>query len=69
MEIKKEYKMKITHSSELKTGDVIAFETHYNWKSPMSLLSLLIRKFAKLKYNHVGVIVLVWGIPMVYESL
>jgi hypothetical protein len=54
---------------DLKTGDTIAFETHFEWKSPMSWLSYAIRRFAKLKYNHIGVIVWVWGRPMVFESL
>lgn len=37
-------------------GDVIFFRTKFSLWSPMSWLSALIRFFARIKYNHVGII-------------
>lgn len=51
------------------TGDIIAFATKFTLKDPVSILGPIIRSVAKVPYNHVGVIVNVWGIPMVYESV
>lgn len=40
----------------LKTGDVVFFRDSFSW-NPMTWLATLIRFFAKIKYNHVGVII------------
>lgn len=50
------------------TGDLIFFRTKLSL-NPASWLSTLIRFFAKIKYNHVGVIILIWGEPFVIEAL
>lgn len=55
--------------SELKTGDIILFHTLVKWYSPMSWLSGLIRFFTKCRYNHVGVVVLNWGVPFLNEAI
>lgn len=35
----------------------------------MSWLSAIIRFFADIKYNHVGIVVFVWDVPMLYEAV
>jgi len=49
-------------------GQVIAFRTPLSMK-PISWLSAVIRLFAKVKYNHVGIIIIVYGRAMVAESV
>ena len=46
----------------VKTGDLVYFRTG-------SFLGKAIQEIADLEYNHVGIIVHVWGEPMVYEAL
>lgn len=53
----------------VETGDLIFFRTRFKWYSPISWLSAAIRFFAKIEYNHVGVIVSVWEEPMVLEAV
>jgi len=54
---------------KVKTGDIIAFKSQFKLFKPVTWLSYLIRIITKQEYNHTGVIVYVWGIPMVYESM
>jgi hypothetical protein len=41
---------------DVRTGDLVFFHDSLSW-NPMSWLATLIRFFAKIKYNHVGVVV------------
>ncbi len=54
---------------KVKTGDIVFFRTKFSWKSPMSWLSVAIRWAARIKYNHVGVVVENWGQPFINEAL
>lgn len=58
--------MKIT---DFKTGDLILFHTQLKWYSPMSWLSVAIRFFTKSYYNHIGVVVVNWGVPFLNEAI
>jgi hypothetical protein len=51
-----------------KDGQIIAFRTPLSIK-PISWLSSAIRFFAKVKYNHVGIIITLYGRAMVAESV
>lgn len=42
--------------TDYKAGDLVFFRDTLKWSNPMSWLATLIRFFAKVKYNHVGVI-------------
>lgn len=55
-------------TTDLKTGDVVLFHTPLTWR-PTSWVAALIRHFTKYGYNHVGVIVCDWHIPMLNESV
>lgn len=52
----------------LKTGDIILFYTPFRWYKIRTYLSALIRFFASTKYNHAGVVVNSWGVPMLNEA-
>jgi len=54
--------------TNFKTGDIILFHTPVKWYSPMSWLAGLIRVFTKCRYNHVGVVILNWGVPFLNEA-
>lgn len=54
---------------DIRTGDIVFFRTKFKWYSPISWLSVMIRWIAGVQYNHVGIIVKNWGIPMVNEAL
>ena len=47
---------------QTQTSDIVFFHTG-------SWLARMIRKIAKIKYNHVGIVVHVWGVPMLYEAV
>jgi len=53
----------------IKTGDIIYFRTLFHIFKPMSWLGVLIRLFTKVKYNHVGLIVLIEKLPFVIEAV
>jgi len=54
---------------DVRTGDIVLFRTPFKLWKPASWLSALIRYFAKIKYNHVGVVVSNWNVPFVNEAL
>lgn len=54
---------------EFKTGDIIFFKTKFKWHKPSTWLSLMIRKIARIEYNHVGIIVNNWYVPFVNEAV
>ena len=58
---------KLTYT-DLKTGDVAAFRTSFNVIKPVTWLSTSIRYFAKIKHNHVGVIITT-DKTEIYESI
>lgn len=53
----------------IKTGDIIFFRSKFYWYSPMSWLSAAIRLFAKIKYNHVGIIIEIDKCLFVLEAI
>lgn len=52
-----------------KTGDIVFFRTKLCWYKPATWLAYIIRKVAKIDYNHVGVLVRVWDEPFIIEAL
>ena len=48
----------------LKTGDIIAFRTKFNLFKPLTYLSAAIRFFAKVKHNHIGVLIVENNVPL-----
>ena len=52
-----------------RTADVAFSRKEFSWKKVSSYLPTMIRKIAKIEYNHVGVIVFNWGVPMVNEAV
>lgn len=54
---------------ELKTGDIVLFHSDFKFYSPISYLSAAIRFFADIYYNHVGIIIKNWDVPMVNEAV
>jgi len=53
----------------VRTGDIIAFKTKAIWYNPLTWLGPIIRKIAKIEYNHVGVIVELYNKPFVFEAI
>jgi len=54
--------------THLKTGDIVAFRRIKQWWNPMSWLSQAIRRIAKVRYNHVGVIAEINNKMMLFEA-
>lgn len=54
---------------EYKTGDIIFFRIKFKWYNPTTWISALVRLFATIEYNHVGIVVLNWDMPMVNEAV
>jgi hypothetical protein len=53
----------------LQTGDIVYFRTRARLLNPLTWIAPPIRFFAKIKYNHVGVIVENWDVPFVNEAV
>jgi hypothetical protein len=54
---------------DFKSGDRIFVRGNLIWYKPMSWLSALIRFFAKIKYNHTGIIVSNWNETFINEAV
>lgn len=54
---------------QVQTGDIVYFRTAFKWHKPLAWLSVTIRFFAKIKYNHVGVVVMNWNKPFIAEAV
>lgn len=54
---------------DLKTGYIVGFYTPLKWYNPATWLSALIRLFADIKYNHVGIVVENWEVPFINEAV
>lgn len=53
---------------DLKTGDIIYTRMPFVWYKPLRYVSWAIRKVLKTWYNHIAIVVFVWGKPYVAES-
>lgn len=53
---------------DFKTGDLVFFRDSLSW-NPMSWLATLIRFFARVKYNHVGIVVFDSGDFCIVEAI
>lgn len=53
----------------LKTGDQVLIHQHpFKFYNPQTYIPSLIRLFCKTRYNHCGVIVFNWGVPVLNEA-
>ena len=55
--------------SELLPGDVVLFYHPFSILDPISIVTLLIRKICKTKYNHAGILVKNWDKWFLCESV
>src|SRR3990167_3222306 len=55
--------------TEFENGSLVFFRTKLKWFDPLSWLSAAIRYFAKIKYNHTGIIFKMEGIPFIFEAV
>jgi len=53
----------------MKTGDIIAFKTKALWYNPLTYLGPIIRKIAKIKYNHVGIVIELYNKKFIFEAV
>jgi hypothetical protein len=53
----------------LQSGDIVIFRNEFVWYQPITWLATLIRFFTKSPYNHAGIVVTSWGVPMINEAL
>jgi hypothetical protein len=54
--------------TNLKTGDIIYTHIPFVWYKPLRYISLAIRKILNTWYNHIAIIVVIWGKVYVAES-
>jgi len=52
----------------LKTGDIVYTRMPFVWYKPLRYVSWAIRKVLKTWYNHIAIVVFIWGKPYVAES-
>jgi hypothetical protein len=53
---------------DLRSGDVVLFRNEFVWRHPKTWISAAVRFFTKCYYNHCGIIIFDWNMPMINEA-